>query len=196
MLVSHELSHSSLLHNIATTSLTDGQKIAKKLSAQISKESNAIRSLLDHYNACNTTGSHQVSLSMSDILNPSHLEGQLQSLGTWCSLAVGENREVVDSHLTLCRSNEELSMLKEDVHNCITYYRHREEVISQKIKQFSLQASPFNRGATALLHNALMENSRQLTEFVHAKEIISSLHYHSLADIDSSSEVSSSEGET
>ena len=38
-----------------------------------------------------------------------------------------------------------------------------------------------------------MENSRQLTEFVDAKEIINSLNSHSLADIDSRSEVSSSE---
>ena len=67
-------------------------------------------------------------------------------------------------------------MLKESVHNCITYYRHRKEVISQKIHQASL----FNRGATALLHNALTEHSRQLTEFVCASEIINSLDTHSL----------------
>ena len=106
---------------------------------------------------------HCFSLS---ILDPSHLEGQLQRLGTWCSLGVGEKCEILDSHLTLCRSNEELSMLKDGVHNCITYYRHRKEVISQKIQEFSHQASPFNKGATALLHNVLTEHSRQLTEFV------------------------------
>ena len=120
---------------------------------------------------------HCFSLS---ILDPSHLEGQLQRLGTWCSLGVGEKREILDSHLTLCRSNEELSMLKESVHNYITYYRHRKEVISQKIQEFSHQASLFNRGATALLHNALTEHSRQLTEFVCASEIINSLDTHSL----------------
>lgn len=130
---------------------------------------------------------------MSDVMNPSHLESQLQSLGTWCSLAVGEKRELVDSHLTLCRSNEELSMLKEDVHNCITYYRHREEVISQQIKRYSLQASPFNRGATAQLHNALMENFTRLTEFVSAKETMNSLDSHIL--LDSSYSDSSSEHE-
>ena len=71
-------------------------------------------------------------------------------------------------------------MLKESVHNCITYYRHRKEVITQKIQEFSHQASPFNRRVTALLHNALTEHSRQLTEFVCASEIINSLDTHSL----------------
>ena len=90
-------------------------------------------------------------------------------------------------------------MLKGDFHNFITYYRHKKEVISQKIKSFFTKYH-YSTGEQLhyILHNASKEHSRQLSEFVCASEIINSLDSHSFInnDIDSSSEVSSSEIET
>ena len=85
-------------------------------------------------------------------------------------------------------------MLKEEIDNCVAYYQHREVVILEEIQHFSLQLSSFNRGAAALLQNALAENRRTLDEFINASKIINS-DFHSPDCSDSCSDISSSDDE-
>ena len=51
----------------------DGQKISKKLSLQISKETKKIRELLPEYNACTNVSSECSPLEMNDALDPTKL---------------------------------------------------------------------------------------------------------------------------
>ena len=181
--------------NLINCYYIDGQKIAKKLSLQISKESSKIQSLLKEYNSCELPSPHANSLSTSDVFNPSILEDQLKQLGTWCSVASGEKREIIDSYLILCRSQEEISMLQEDADNCVTYYKNREDVILQEINKHSLETL-FDKGAVALLHSLLAENSLLLNESVHAVEVMRNyLGESDSVSIPSYSETSSSEDE-
>ena len=132
---------------------------------QINKESSKIQSLLKEYNTCELASDpHAKSLSMSDIFNTSILEDQLKQLGTWCSVASGEKREIIDSYLMLCRSKEEISMLKEDADNCVAYYKNRNGVILEEVRKRSLKTSLFDKGAVALLHTLLTKNSLLLNE--------------------------------
>ena len=164
---------------------------------QINKESSKIQSLVKEYNACGLASDpHTQSLSMSDVFNPSVLEDHLKQLGTWCSVASGEKREIIDSYLMLCRSKEEISMLKEDADNCVSYYKNKKCVILEEISKRSLGTSLFDRGAVALLHTLLAENSLILNDSVHAVEVMSnSLSQSHSVSISSCSETSSSEDE-
>ena len=129
---------------------------------------------------------------MSDIFNPSVLEDQLKQLGTWCSVASGEKREIIDSYLILCRSKEEISMLKENADNCVAYYKNRKDVILEEISKRSLKTSLF----VALLHTLLAENSLLLNESVHAVEVIrNTLSESHSVSISSCSETSGLEDE-
>ena len=179
---------------------TEGQKIAKKLSSQISKEGITIRSLLEKYNACEAaSGPHTCSLSVSEAFDPSVLETRLQTLGVWCSLASGEKREIIDSYLLLCRCKEEISLLQEDADNVIAYYENKKEVLEKEVHSRSSQRSLYNRGVTALLQTALSETARRLNESIRVRDLIKdSVHetHSSCRDYDemsTSSESSSDE---
>ena len=120
---------------------TEGQKIAKKLSTQISKEGKSIRSLLEEYNACRlTSDTDSAEFTISDVFDPSILESKLQSLGIWCSSASGERREIIDSYLILCRCKEEIAMLQEDAKNVVSYYENRRKVLHEEIRRQSSNA--------------------------------------------------------
>ena len=75
---------------------------------------------------------------MHDVFHPSVLEARLQTSGTWCSLAGGEKREIIDSYLVLCRCKEELSMLQEDVDNVVVYYESK-KVLQEEIQRQACQ---------------------------------------------------------
>ena len=115
--------------------------------------------------------------------------------GTWCSLAAGEKREIIDTYLVLCRSKEEILLLKEDADNIIAYYESRKKVLQEEIKRQSCQESLCNRGATALLYSALSETSRLLHESIRTADLIkSALHGSHLSSLDCDSMYSYSDG--
>ena len=53
--------------------LADGQKIAKKLSLQISKETKKIKELLPEFNACHVVVSKHEPLQLQEVLDSSKL---------------------------------------------------------------------------------------------------------------------------
>ena len=52
---------------------TDGQKVAKKLSSQITNETKGIKALLPEYNACLPASGVMESVNMKQALNPTGL---------------------------------------------------------------------------------------------------------------------------
>ena len=158
---------------ITYSNVAEEQKIAKKLSSQINKESITLQSLLEDYNAYGVSNDpYSDHLCLPDVFNPSVVEAKLQSSGTWCSLAAGEKREIIDSYLALCRCREEIAMLQEDANNVIAYYTRRKSVILEEIQRHSCQESLYNMGATSLLHSALIETSRLLSGSIHAADLV------------------------
>ena len=95
---------------------SEGQKIAKKLSQQLSKETSSIKCLLDEYNGRCATSKAYDFLTMSEALSKGVIEGPLQGLGTsYSSIATGSKREIIDAYLTLTRAMEEIQMLQKEL---------------------------------------------------------------------------------
>ncbi len=142
----------------------DGQKIAEKVSSQISKETKLIsRSMVEDYNACSIEGDSQPAIMAEEVLNPITFEDKLQVLGVWCQGTEPEKREMMDSYLKLCRSIEELCMLTEEVKNMVIFYEQKKrKSIEKSIAVVSSgEDSVYNRGISSLLH-ILLEYSSSL----------------------------------
>ena len=67
----------------------DGQKIAKKLSVQITKEGRNIRGLLEKYSVV-SAGDKSQALTLQEALDPELVESRLQAKGSYTAIASGE----------------------------------------------------------------------------------------------------------
>jgi hypothetical protein len=156
----------------------DGQKIAKKLSLQISKATKAIQSQLEEYKV-----STEDTMTLSEALDPSAVETRLHQLGSWGAIATGRRREIIDAYLALCRSNEEIEMLEQDARNCIAFYERKKEVITSELLYRSVNSDPYNRGAAALLMDLMHQTSHLLTDSIKTLGIISTrIHQQNIED--------------
>ena len=121
---------------------------------QIKKETTTLKSLFHRYNA---------TLTIDEALDPSAVELHLGNMG--CdAIATGRKREIIDAYHRLCRSTEEIDMLKEEVLNIVKYYEDRRSGILAEISYQSQDNHPFSRGIVAMLHQALDSNDRLLTQ--------------------------------
>lgn len=129
----------------------DGQKIAKKLCSQISKETKQIKLFLEEFNAC------QGDMSLSEAQDPMLIQARLKSAGHVC-VEGGEKHEILQAYLAYCRSKEELVLLEREARNVVSYYEHKKEVIFQEMENQS------SRGTIALLHLLLAEVNNLLEQ--------------------------------
>lgn len=135
----------------------DGQKIAKKLCLQITKESREVQSLLGEYNAI--LESQVDAISSSEAFNPCALRSRLQLLGVQATGArLEERQEVIQAYLTLTRSMEEMELLKEDIKNVISYYEQVKATVLHEIECLAKKFDSLSRGTKALLHNFWADN--------------------------------------
>ena len=142
------LRNSCVLYNDA-----DGQKIAKRLSKQISKETTLLKSLLREYNAvCTTSLKSDDTLTMPSALDPESIEGRLSALGTkYTSIATGNKRRILDAYSILSRSREELVMLKQESQMLVQYYEQRKQRVIAQLSNLSDESTTFSRGAVTML---------------------------------------------
>ena len=99
----------------------DGQKIAKKLSIQISKESNKLKELRHEFNAIRTVNGDSM-VELKDIFDSAKLLAILSTV-TSSLLHQSENtRKAIDLYLTIQRNKEEITLIRNEVGNMTTYY--------------------------------------------------------------------------
>ena len=100
---------------------TEGHKIAKKLSIQITKETQKFNALLQEYNTCHvaTTGDC-CTLSFADAIDSCKLA---QILNPHSSYSTAK-QELIEAYLLLTRGGEEIHMLECDMKNVISYYEN------------------------------------------------------------------------
>lgn len=125
----------------------EGQKIAKKLSTQISKETLKIKALAQEYNACQSVTGHTNGLAIADALDSSTLAKILQP--KLCEVTP-HRQELINAYIMLKRSSEEIQMLKSDMTHTVQYYENRKAVIMNAITSIG-QEHAYDRGARALL---------------------------------------------
>ena len=138
------------------------QKIAIKLSIQISKETSDIKRLLQEYNTCLmcTQEPSATPLSLDVALDPSILSAQKK-----CdSIFSGPKQDIVEASLLLKRSNEEIELLEGEMKNTCQHYERKKSTITTELQKLQQKAGPFERGAIALLHTKLLEVDRYLDD--------------------------------
>lgn len=134
-------------HFICSYSL-DGQKIAKRLSAQINKETRSIKSLLKDINE---SGLYSDPVSLEEAFNPSILKLRLQSLGIEMPSTTDNKREIIQAYLTRTRCEEEMQLLIADAKNMTSYYSNLKTAIIQTIDDLKLKTGLQSRGYIAML---------------------------------------------
>ena len=134
---------------------------------QISKETKCTKSLLQEYNACESFGEASVDrIDLPEALDPSNIGERLRKFGVWCTVFVasGRRREIMDAYLALCRSKEDIRMLKEEAENVVAYYEEKRKIITKEMEYLSVNTDPFSRGAVAMLHLLLAKNAKLLEQ--------------------------------
>lgn len=119
----------------------DGQKVAKRLSKQIGKESTKVKPLLEQYNACSSILSHATG-SLQDALDPAgvfwtvHSEPLQLTLHSCDSSApLLEKQDLVSYCLQKQRSTEEIEMLQAEMLNTLEYFWTCRTKLEHKIQK-------------------------------------------------------------
>ena len=156
--------HSTLVFDLLFLYDADGQKIAKKLSIQISRETRKIKEFLPEFNACqNMIGESEILLE--DALNPSKLTSIMQlNVDQSKQELTDSKRELINSYLTMKRADEELSMLTAEMSNTIHHYEREVGIVQKCIEQYSNEVDAFSKGAVALLQAHLIRLQAQVKE--------------------------------
>ena len=104
--------------------------------------------LLREYNAvCNSPLKLDDSLTMAEALDPRTIEGHLSGLSRkYTSIATGNKCRIIDAYSMLCRSQEELVMLKKEVLLLVQYYEQRKKYVLVQLSNFSSQNNLFSQG--------------------------------------------------
>ena len=155
---------------IIVCNFPDGQKIAKKLCLQISKETTSLKSLVREYNACGSTDdvSNDV-ITISEVLDPSNAEIRLARFGSWYkTVATGDKRQIIDAYLVLCRCEEEGCMLKREATNLVLFYEEIKKCILAELSKLSNDGDSYIRGAFAMLNQLFQRNQVLLN---HSNEV-------------------------
>ena len=134
----------------------DGQKISKKLSLQISKETKKIRELLPKYNACTNVSSECSPLEMNDAT-------KLTTIMDTTSIS-NSKRELIETFLRIKRSEEEIVMLESEMSNTVDHYEHEVQAVVICIDKCVHKRDAFSRGALALLYPHLIKLQTRLNE--------------------------------
>ena len=77
-----------------------------------------MKSLLQDYNSLTESAN---ALTVAEVLDPSVIAKKLEAFGVCHTTTTGKKREIIDVYLMLCRSNEEIAMLKEECRNVVTF---------------------------------------------------------------------------
>ena len=146
----------------ALNNITDGQKIAKKLSVQLSKETKKIKALLPEFNACQSVIEGRSSLTLDEALDPSKLSVLLQPNASRFPSKC--RQELIDAYIMVKRTTEEIEMLESEMRNTKQYYVDRKSTVQTTIESFSQKGDAFSRGAVAFLRNLETEANIRIRE--------------------------------
>lgn len=158
---------------------TDGQKIAKRLSAQISKQVANIRSQLQEYNDLSSQdGSNTDEITLPMALDPATIATKVHLSTTTVQVCSDKRRDVIDAYLTICRCEEELAMLQSESHNVVTYYDKKKQIILDELDSLSHKSDSLTLGKKSLLHRLLTNVEFLLERSQHTVKIISNQTNH------------------
>ena len=100
-------------------------------------------------------------LSLADAVDSVRLAKVLTSRSSFYS---EKKEELIEAYLFLCRSGEEIHMLKCDMQNAIHYYENKVNVLETAIKGPLDIPEECKSGACALLSDLLQDTQRELAK--------------------------------
>ena len=136
----------------------DGQKIAKRLSGQILKETKRIKTLLLNYSVCPS----KVELSIKEALDPSVLSIKLDHRSKSKTMAV--KQDLLQARLLIQRSQEEIDMIQCELHNTLAFFQRKKDTIDTEIVKLKLFNNDFARGSIALLQHLKLKVTKAIDD--------------------------------
>ena len=149
------------------STVVDGQKIAKKLSRQVTNETKRLRVLLEEYNICQLiVNSSSTQITLDEALDPIVLSSKL---GVHADTTVSKpHQDIIEAYLQMKRSNEEILLLEKEMANTIQFYAEQQKSLLTLIDQMKQgrisESNPFSRGAIALLHALFQRRDKLFQE--------------------------------
>lgn len=133
---------------------SDGQKIAKKLSKSITKETVKARKLLDEFNVSSSQIDSNFSpVMLGEVLTPTSKFWQCPHQQSE-QIPLSVKRDIIEAYLLQKRCEEELLLLQSEMQNVIDYYNEKEKKINAALHAICNGESKFNRfnrGCSCLL---------------------------------------------
>ena len=108
-------------------------KIAKRLTTNIAKETKTVKKLLEDYNiAFSVVTASFTPHTLSDILSPESNFWQGLTFSTHCKeIPWNVQKDIMSTYVLIKRTDEELSLLNEEMENVLSYCIQRKECIHQ-----------------------------------------------------------------
>ena len=156
--------------NVLHLNNLDGQKIAKKLSKGITKETSTAKRLLDELNASlSQVNDSFVRISLDEVLSSVSEFWQSPSQASKL-IPFSIQRDIIEAYLLLKRCDEELVLLKCEMCNVIDYYNQKKDKICSVLRgPITGDTSQFSRGCISLLKKLQLEvnlhRSRAMTAY-------------------------------
>ena len=119
--------------------IVDGQKIAKRLSTSIAKETTTAQKILVDYNAIISSGTGEcIQMNLKEILCPDSQFWNTQRLPAVSTSSKHDlpwdvKKDIIQAYLLVKRSQEELSLLAEEKLNILPYWMEQKVFINQQI---------------------------------------------------------------
>ena len=143
---------------------SDGQKIAKRLSTSITKETGTTRKLLLDYNATLASiESESRQVTLEEVLSPDS-EFWITQIpppkpsSQWHHIPWVKKKEMIQAHLLVDRSKEELSLLMEEKQNTLDYWAGVKATVHNYLTLYTEQTqTPYSAGSISLLRKYLVE---------------------------------------
>ena len=136
--------------------LIDGQKIAKRLSTSITKETTLARKLLSDYNTL-TGSSTKVTLAEVLSLDADFWKNPQLSTGVSSDISWSTKKDIIQAYLLVKRSEEELLLLSEEKENVLSYWSDQKKAIEQQLATTTESFTQYTLGSRALLQKRLSE---------------------------------------
>lgn len=138
----------------------DGQKIAKRLSKSITKETATARNILDNYNSIlSTIGDEPCSLQ--DVLCPDAKFWE-QNQQSNIAMTWGAKKDLIQAYLLLKRSEEELAHLEKERLNTLDYWFKLKSAINKHL----LSLEPYDKYSMGVI--ALLKTRLSTAEYYHS----------------------------
>lgn len=145
----------------------DGQKIAKRLSVNITKETRTAKKLLQEYNtAASAVNDAHIPINVEEALLPDSDFWQTVAIPSSSVLSWSTKKDITSAYLLKKRCEEELCLLKEEMLNVLVYCRQFKELLNNLIDNTRSNEDQYSKGLASLLLKKL-EDVR---------------HYHSTAE--------------